>query len=93
MKAVGPVPVTTRATDRAFNTGVVAVVLGAVGGIVSLYYASLLSLSELVLWVVLGVPVVGFVAAVALAHWLGYADKARYRSMQYAVALNRDIED
>lgn len=88
MKTADLVLATNSETDRAFNTGALAAILGTLGGVVLLYYFSVLSLTEMVLWGMVGVPVVGFSTAILLAGWLGYSAEARTRSLRYAVELN-----
>lgn len=88
MNTAGLVLSTNTDTDRAFNAGVLAVLLATLGVLALLYYASVLSFDAFVSWVVLGVPGIGFVSTILFAQWLGYTDEARCRSLRYSVWLN-----
>ena len=88
MKTAGLVLATNSETDRAFDAGVVAVLLASLGGLVLLYHFSVLSLTEFVAWIGLGVPGIALVSSILLARWLGYADEARTRSLRYSMRLN-----
>lgn len=84
---------TNSETDRAFNTGALAVILGMLGGVVLLYYYSVLSFTELVLWSLVGVPMVAFSGAILLAGRLEYSAEAQIRSLRYAVELNDEFDE
>lgn len=92
MKTADVILATSTQTDRAFNIGVVASTLAELGGLLLLYHFSVLSVTELVALGFVGVPVVAFVVSILLAHWLGYAAEARYRSLRYSMWLN-DVSD
>lgn len=88
MKTAGLVLATNNETDRAFDAGVLAVLLASLGGLVLLYHFSVISLTEFVAWAALGVPGIALVSSILLARWLGYVDEARYRSLRYSMQLN-----
>lgn len=92
MKTAGVVLATNTETDRAFDAGVLAVLLGSLCVLALLYSASILTFSEFVTWALLGVPAVVFLSSILFARWLGYADEARYRSLTYSMRLN-DLSD
>lgn len=93
MKTADLVLATNSETNRAFNIGALAAVLGTLGGVVLLYHFSVLSFTEMVLWSMVGVPVVGFSTAIFLAGWLGYSAEAQNRSLRYAVELNYESDE
>ena len=93
MKTAGFVLATNNETDRAFDAGVLAVLLASFGGLVLLYHVSVLSFTEFVAWLALGVPGIALASSILLARWLGYADEARYRSLRYSMRLNDRWEE
>lgn len=93
MQRSRPVLATNSGTDRAFNLGTFGAVLGTLSILGFLHHVSMLTVMDLVASVVLGVPVVAFVAAVGLGRWLGYAAEAENRSLRYGVWLNHESDE
>lgn len=86
MQKLSPVPLTSRLADETFNTGAFAVCVAYLSLISLLHITDVLSLIELIGWIVVGLPVVLLVSACALGVWVGYSESALYKSGKYHIA-------